>query len=558
MAKKRGRRRGANRNRSHERAHRASAPSATNTKGSSATRTKATDLKYNPKHWEAHKYIITNHFGDSMCGAVLSGDIEAPEIDPELATALLTDMSRGGTPPSPPLLDAAYWACASEEELGTLALERDGESAFDAFIAAKQSTKKSKPAKKGDKAAVKQEGKQQSEEEDDDEQEVSQAFVIAERQAWAALETYRIQLAQFRADHPVVDFIKHQKLVSQINNSLDSATGVYEFTIFPIHIRYKIYAELNTKIYSFLNKFIGRDYKYLKQGVSHNDGLALYKRCDIKQSKPSPVSGQAVLSKIIAVKQQPGQEYSAYAQYVQDLCHDYEEATGGLQVDENLRRLALTQRIIEFYKPVMDSIRTNDLTQGIVTPLRGEGSILQAMTRYEIDHQKEFRKLRKKKWAPPRQSKEDRDKSEQANNAQIQGNRRQQGRFNSNKSYNCTWCAEFRPGEPTSHKVQDCRIKKDCLSITCDVCGQKGHPSRFCQSGKPGRANQADEDSKSVASTRSRRSHTLKRFVARADDELNAAEAMKALKRAHKHNKKKGKKALYTITRVGLSSSDSE
>ena len=98
-------------------------------------------------------------------------------------------------------------------------------------------------------------------------------------------------LAKFRADNPVVDFIKHQKLVSQINNSLDSATGVYEFDIFPIHIRYKIYAELNTKIYSFLNKFIGRDYKYLKQGISHNDGLALYQRCNIKQSKPSPVSG---------------------------------------------------------------------------------------------------------------------------------------------------------------------------------------------------------------------------------------------------------------------------
>ncbi len=303
-----------------------------------------------------------------------------------------------------------------------------------------------------------------------------------------------------------------------------------------------------------MNKFIGRDYKYLKQGVSHNDGLALYKRCNIKQSKPSPVSGQAVLSKIIAVKQQPGQEYSAYAQYVQDLCHDYEEATGGLQVDEPLRRLALTQRITEFYKPVMDSIRTNDLTQGITTPLRGEGSILEAMTRYEIDHQKEFRQMRKKK----KQSKHDRDKDEQANNAQSQGNRQRSGRNQDNKSSTCTWCAEFRPGEPTSHKVQDCRIKKDCLNITCGVCGQKGHPSRFCQSGKPGRANQADEDSKSVASTRSRRSPTLKRFVARADDELISAEAMKALKAAHKRNKKKGKKSLFTITRVDLNSSDSE
>ena len=195
MAKKRGRRRGARGNRSQEQAHRASASSSTKTKGSSATRTKATDLKYNPKHWEAHKYIITNHFGDSMCGAVLNGDLQAPEIDPGLATALLTDMSRGGTPPNPPLLNPAYWACTSEQELGDLALERDGETAFDAFIAAKQSTKKAKPAKKGGKATVKQEDAQQSEEEDDDEQRVSQEFVTACQQAWAALETYRTQLA---------------------------------------------------------------------------------------------------------------------------------------------------------------------------------------------------------------------------------------------------------------------------------------------------------------------------------------------------------------------------
>ena len=552
MAKKRGRRRGATGNRRHERAHRASASSSTNNKGNSAMRTKATDLKYNPKHWEAHKYIITNHFGDSMCGAVLNGDLQPPEIDPGLATALLTDMSRGGTPPIPPLLDAAYWACASEEELGSLALERDGESAFDAFIAAKQSTKKEKPAKKGGKATVKQEDGLQSKEEDEDEQRVSHEFVTACRQAWAALETYRTQLAKFRADNPVVDFIKHQKLVSQINNSLDSATGVHEFVIFPIHIRYKIYAELNTKIYSFLNKFIGRDYKYLKEGIDHNDGLSLYKRCNIKQSKPSAASGQAVLSKIIGVKQLPGQEYSAYFQYVLDLCNNYKEATGGMEVDENLQRLALTQRITEFYKPVIDSINTNDLTQGVVTPLRGEGSIYEAMTRYEIDHQKEFREMRKKK------AKSDRDKREQANLAQRQGNRQQPGRNDSDKSYTCTWCAEFRPGKPTTHKAQDCRIRKDHLNTTCDVCGQKGHPSQFCQDGKTGRANQADEDSKSVTSTRSRRSHTLKRYVKRADDELNAAEAMKALKRAHKRNQKSGKKALYTITRVDLSSSDDD
>ena len=111
---------------------------------------------------------------------------------------------------------------------------------------------------------------------------------------------------------------------------------------------------------------------------------------------------------------------------------------------------------------------------------------------------------------------------------------------------------------PTTHKEADCQIEKTFLNTKCDVCSQKGHPSKFCQSGKPGRANQADEDTKSVSSSRSRRSHTLKRYVKPADDELNAAEAMKALKRAHRRNKKTGTKALYTITRVDISASDSE
>ena len=89
MAKKRrGRRtRAATGGQQEERAHRAST-NKNNTKGGSASRTKATDLKYNPKLWEAHKYIIINYFNDSLCGAVLSGEITEPEIEPQLAIAL--------------------------------------------------------------------------------------------------------------------------------------------------------------------------------------------------------------------------------------------------------------------------------------------------------------------------------------------------------------------------------------------------------------------------------------------------------------------------------------
>ena len=553
MAKKQGRRRSATGGRRKERAHRASnSNNNNNNKGGSASRTKATDLKYNPKLWEAHKYIIINFFNDSLCGAVLTGKIAEPEIKPELAIALLTDMSRGGTPPSPPLLDAVYWASESEEELRAVAFAREGNSAFKKFVESKRKTKKEKTAKKSKAASATpdQDGSDTEDEEDVDDHEQSQEFIAASKFAWAALETFRAQLDEFRAANPV-DFIKYQKLVAQINNSLDSATGVHEFGIFPIHIRYKIYAELNTKIYSFLNKFIGKEFKYLKQDIAIGDGKALYQRCNIKQSKPSATSGQAVLKKMISAKQLPGQEYSAYFQYVQDICDQYEEATGGMKIDENLVRLALTERIIDFYKPVMDNISTNDLTQGVVTPLIGEGSIYEAMTQYEITHQQQFRKLRKKRGNESR---------EQANSAQQQpsnqSKRTDVGPNGKPYTYTCEWCAKFRPGKPTGHKTSECFIKKDLANVICDVCGQKGHSARFCQSGRKGRANQADEDNQSVRSHRSSRSQTLKRFVQRADDELNSAEAMKALKQAHKKNKKSGRKVLYRI--VELSESDDE
>jgi ribosomal protein L32 len=91
--------------------------------------------------------------------------------------------------------------------------------------------------------------------------------------------------------------------------------------------------------------------------------------------------------------------------------------------------------------------------------------------------------------------------------------------------------------------------------MVCQVCGQKGHPARLCQDGKKGRANQADEDSRSIASSRS---HTLKRYIAPPDDELNSAEAMKALKRAHRKNKKQGRHRRYKIVEIDESDDEDE
>ena len=46
---------------------------------------------YDPRRWEAHKYIILNYFETDMCSALLDGKLEPPEIHPQLATSLLLD-----------------------------------------------------------------------------------------------------------------------------------------------------------------------------------------------------------------------------------------------------------------------------------------------------------------------------------------------------------------------------------------------------------------------------------------------------------------------------------
>ena len=245
MAKKRGRRRGgANGDRTQERAHRADSNSnSTKSAKSSSQRTKATDLKYDPKKWEAQKFIILNHFEDGMCAAVLNGDIAKPEIDPDLAIALIADMSRDGTPPKPPALDPIYWPCVSQEELGAIGFAREGEAAFQSFGSAPD-----------DKDIKKEQRAQPSQEQKVEDFQVN----VNTPKAWAALQKYKAALDTFRSEHPV-NFIKHQKLMSNIKSSLDSATFVEEFSQFPLHLRYKMYAELNFKIHSFLIKYIGRE-----------------------------------------------------------------------------------------------------------------------------------------------------------------------------------------------------------------------------------------------------------------------------------------------------------
>lgn len=525
MAKKKRRARNATRGRANDQAHAAGSSKSFNNTKATKTRTKANDLKYNPKKWESQKYIILNHFESSMCGSILDGTIVEPEVNPEFATALLTDESRSGKSPTPPSsIDPVYWACPSHEELALIAFAREGVTAFHSLSIDDKSVKRE---------ATPQEAKSGTVIDEPAEANTNEHTA----KAWELLSKYQADLAKYRSANPL-DFVKHQKLMSYINSSLDSATGTQEYMHFPVHIQHKIYAELNTKIYSFLNQYIGREYKYLKSDVTHGDGLSLFKRCNIKQSKPSAASGQAVLKRLIGAKQRHGQEYSAYYQFVQDVCDEYEEATGGLEPDENLVRLALTERISDFYKPVIDSIKTNDLTQGITTPLVGKGSISDAMTQYEIDNQEAFRQFCKKKSSRTQ---------ERANSAQRQQNDNRNPKREDRK---CDWCSKYIPRISTTHNTKDCRIKKDYVDKVCEVCGQKGHPARLCTDGKKGRANQADEDNRSVDTSRSSKTRVLTRHQEPPADELNSAEAIKLIKASHKRGKKSGRRRRYKVVEV--------
>ena len=537
MAKKKGRGRGRQR-RSREQAHSASSGHSK----PDSTRVKATDLTYDPKKWEAHKYIILNHFESDMCSALLDGKLEPPQIHPQLAASLLLDHSRGGQQPPRPQLDPVYWTCNSEQQLARLGYELEGELAFQSL----PSSSTAKPVKEEAKA--------------EDAPQLTPFSGTNEHtaKAWAELSKWQKALAAFRAKNQIPDFIKHQKLLAYITSSLDNATGALEYPSHAIEFRFKIYTEVNMKVYSFFVNFIGRAYKYLKKGIERGDGLSLFHRCNIKQSKPSATSGQAVISRLINARQRRGQDYASYLQFITDICDEYAEATGGTEIDETLKRLALTakDRIADFYHPVMDSISTNDLTTGKTTPLDGDISIAAAMLQYEIDNQSEFKLFQKKK---KRDSHKEQAHEAASRGSPRRGQRNEQKRNNDNDNKDfppCSWCTKFIPHIAGSHPDEKCRPRQQYVNMVCRICGQKGHPARLCREGKQGRAHQAQEE-KSVNSNSSSRSRILSRRIDPPEDELNSAEAIKIIKQRHKYNKSRGRSRRYKIVEIDDEDSNS-
>ena len=110
--------------------------------------------------------------------------------------------------------------------------------------------------------------------------------------------------------------------------------------------------------------------------------------------------------------------------------------------------------------------------------------------------------MRKKK---KKQSKHDRDKDEQANNAQSQATA--SARVATKTTTVHPLPAEFALASPHRTKSKIVAFKSRFSARHARV-RQKGHPSRYCQMGKAGRANQADEDNKSIASTPQAQHHS--------------------------------------------------
>ena len=543
MAKKKGGRKGraARRDNSSEYANSASQKPKS---AKSSDRTKAEDLSYDPNRWEAHKYIILAHFSATMARSALEGTIECPAINPGLASQLLTDVSRSSSskaaPPDPPAaIPPDFWHIENEDEFARYAYHKMGDAAFiSTYIPNEDETKDGYEPPKFDPIPPTQPF------DVDPEYDYKTKFTS---HAWTSLVQWHAKLTEYRAANPQ-NFLAGCKVQSYIKDSAKDPNGAMYYANQPAHIQFAIYSEINTLIYVFLSKYIGRTYKFLFLGIADNDGVSLFERLDLKQTKPSASSGQDLLIKIGKAHQLPGQEYSQYFQYVMDLSEEYESASGEA-MPPSLVRLALTHtdRVNEFYKPILTSISADDSKSGTDTPLDGQGSIRMMILDYEKKHKKAFKEaMRRKK---PRRR--DDDEAHAANSNNQRNNQRNNRNNNGNRdrgqlTYTCTWCAKFRPGEPTSHNVDDCRIKADYVDMICQNCKQRGHPARLCPD-KTGRANQADEDDDS-RSTRSSSSSRSRRLRRPRKDLLFYADAKKALKTANTKAKKEGKKHRYVIT----------
>ena len=526
-----------------ERKNRSNNSAATSTK-SKRNKTFA-DCIYTHASWRNDKFLLQKDMESTNLNLLLDGSVSLPEINPHLAANLILDESRTGVtadalerivPPSN--IPTKYLHYTTREQLSEL---RDY---LQPLALAEIKRLADKPTEEGKEAEVYTQ-----------EQLEAEAEKLLKGQM-SDFKLWQERLTQHRLKYNNVDPVKHAKLIKSLCSSFHDTFGLHIYKALPAHRQFVVYKEINKSLYDLLDDYVPINTKHVKTGVPPGDGIAFYKKLDSTNTKDSPMSTQHVMKRLINARQLPGQTYEAFVDYMKDLKTLYKQAAGK-DPDESLIRLALTERVTDFYKATIENITSNDLTTGVQTPIEGDVSIMTAVKFIEQTKIKEFKKYTAKQ--KTRRNTRSR-KYEQALIAKGRNKQKTPEPIDPADRV-CTWCRKYLPHLRTNHTAGDCRIKNEYANTKCHVCEQLGHPARLCPDSTGHTANTAQDkapkadadDDESVASNTSRRSRALRR---RPADQLTAAEAIKMMKSKHKHNKARGnsKHRFYRI--VELSSSD--
>ena len=537
-------------------------------------RVDATELCYHPSQWVDHLRKIKAHFGGTMLKYLLNRQVGSPNFNRELSYALLDDEARtlAGRPAFPPIDDVHYrfWHHNTADTLDAFLAECTNVQFLtfrDAAIAAH-----------GNVDVVAEDG--EAGEDDQAAYEPTHAELAA--LAHASIVDWHQQTVAWRANNSS-DPHKLQKLMDLLTKTGSHANYLPRWVQLPIHLKTYVFDQLNTTLYGFFQTYVGtKAYRYIIEQSIDNDGLSVLTNLEHGRILPSSLSGQTYMIKITQIVQPPGTSWNAYRSIIQELQDDYNQATGA-NLPSELVYLALTARLQYFYQPVVNLLDQREkmghpqLPLTLATCARGfpndKMSIQKLMCKHEVQHPEKFRKYLSKK----RRSQRPNQRVASAHNAMERrgpkkgANRHQSNKPSGPKEFKCAWCKRHRPGKPTSHTERDCRIKADHRETICDICHGKGHPSKFCPNTK-GHAHQAEESKVSRSNNKpnkGRRNNrgrpnkpimTPSRYLTNqglaAHDELNAAEAVRAIKCAHDQLKHRGVKgARFKITMLDHGSS---
>ena len=367
--------------------------------------------------------------------------------------------------------------------------------------------------------------------------------------AATTLHAWHTATNEWRKANPS-DTSKHLKLVSLLTKGSESAAHIFEYHMLPEYQQYYVVTQLNADLWSFLTSYIGTGkHRHLITESLPNNGLDLLRILDKGRINPSIQAGASILAHLQTIRMHPGTSWDQFHTILLELEDDYFQATDS-KFPSSLMRLALTskRRLQSFYEPVCKTIETREAVGHPDLPLTAPGdelSVASLMASYQLQnpdlYKRYLRKTRRTRpdaaqahMAEPKRPSRPRPRQPQRGKP---NNRRTNP--SSSKTFNCTWCKKHRPDCPTSHYERECRIKKDCLRTACDICQQIGHPAKFCPN-STGRAHNCEE-TKQQPNCHVRPPVQLTRHgFAHPEDELNAAEAQRAIKNAHDTLKARG------------------